>query len=150
MKIEDDLPTSVISVVANACGFQVAYSREPDVDEWSLSSGHGENHVEYVGTRQVICAFLSGFVAMRERAVQLLSDLRAEQQESFHDVTNRLVRPAANGRAEVVRREYLALRPREDELDSVLSLLNWVRTHHDADSAARTWLERVVTREVGR
>ena len=34
--------------------------------------------------------------------------------------------------------------PRENEIDSVMSLLNWARTNHDPDSAARVWLERVV------
>lgn len=35
--------------------------------------------------------------------------------------------------------------PREDEIDSVMSLLNWCRANHDADSAARLWLERAVS-----
>ncbi len=38
--------------------------------------------------------------------------------------------------------------PREDEIDSVMSLLNWTRQHHDKDSAARQWLERVVAAAV--
>lgn len=83
MKIQDDLPTDVLSRAASACGFQVAYSREPDLDEWSLSSGHGETHVEYVGTRRTICAFLVGFVASRDRAIGLLKDLSDQQREAF-------------------------------------------------------------------
>ncbi len=34
--------------------------------------------------------------------------------------------------------------PKDDEVDSVMSLLNWTREKHDTDSAARQWLERVV------
>ena len=34
--------------------------------------------------------------------------------------------------------------PGDDEIDSVMSLLNWTREKHDADSTARLWLERVV------
>jgi hypothetical protein len=83
VKIQDDLPTDVLSRAASACGFRVAYSREPDLDEWSLSSGHGERHVEYVGTRRTICAFLVGFVASRDRAIELLKDLRDQQREAF-------------------------------------------------------------------
>lgn len=41
-------------------------------------------------------------------------------------------------------RRMRAVLPRADELDSVMSLLNWTREHHDRDSSARQWLERVV------
>ena len=46
--------------------------------------------------------------------------------------------------------EVEALRVRDDELDSVMSLLNLLRQTHDADSAARVWLERVVADAVSR
>lgn len=50
----------------------------------------------------------------------------------------------AIGERDEARDRLARVEPKEDELDSVMSLLNWTRANHDKDSAARTWLERVV------
>ncbi len=45
---------------------------------------------------------------------------------------------------EQFREQLAAVMPADDEIDSVMSLLNWTRANHDEDSSARAWLERVV------
>lgn len=76
MKIPIDLTTDQIVSLARACGFSTNYDRTPDVDEWILWHGHGENYVRHVGTRAAVCAFLAGYVEMREKARALMRDLR--------------------------------------------------------------------------
>lgn len=74
-KIDTDLHPDVLSALAEGCGFRVSYDRTPGADAWTLSSGHGADHVQYAGTRQSTCAFLAGYAAMRVRARALLGEL---------------------------------------------------------------------------
>lgn len=74
-KIDDNLHPSVLSAVAKSCGFSVAFDRRPNTDEWTLRAGHGASYVEYAGTRQSVCAFLAGYVTMRERTATMLNGL---------------------------------------------------------------------------
>ena len=73
-KIDDNLPTEVLTALAEALGFSVAFDRSPDTDKWTLSAGHGETYVQHVGTRQGVCAFLTGYAAMRLQTTQILND----------------------------------------------------------------------------
>ena len=52
--------------------------------------------------------------------------------------------------AEADRDRLLVLVPRENEVESIMSLLNWVRANHDGDSSARQWLERVADFAISR
>jgi hypothetical protein len=85
MKIDDELPVAVLDAIAHALGFRVFYDRREDVDEWTLSAGHGASHVQYVGTRKSICAFLAGYGAMRARAVQMLNDAERANKNTIAD-----------------------------------------------------------------
>jgi hypothetical protein len=73
--IDDNLPEVVLIALAEALGFRIAYARQPGVDEWTLSAGHGVNHVQYVGTRASVCAFLAGYAAMKLQTTQMLNDM---------------------------------------------------------------------------
>lgn len=81
--IATNLPSEVISALAEACGFRVVCDHAPDADEWTLSAGHGATHVQFVGTKQSVCAFLSGYAAMRIKAMQMLNDLDAAHKQVF-------------------------------------------------------------------
>lgn len=74
-KIDTDLHLDILSALAEGCGFRVSYDRTPGADAWTLSSGHGAGHVQYTGTRQSTCAFLTGYAAMRVRARALIAEL---------------------------------------------------------------------------
>jgi len=90
MKIETDLPDSVLNVLAKALGFNINFDRSPHVDQWLLSGGHGKTYVSYTGTRRDICAFLTGYSAMRLQTVQILNDLDQAQRQLDRDMRSRL------------------------------------------------------------
>ena len=92
-KIDTDLPVDVLVLLAQACGFQVSYDRRPAADEWTLSAGHGIAHRQFTGTRQVVCAFLSGYAEMRIRATQALNEIEAAQRDLVNDARVRLGGP---------------------------------------------------------
>jgi hypothetical protein len=81
---------------------------------------------------------LRTFIATRNTALSDLARVREECEQLKAEKT-----AAWAGDVRLAAKFATAV-PRENELDSVLSLLNWCRTHHDKGSAARTWLERVV------
>ena len=89
-KIENNLPPEVLTALAEACGFRLAFDRSPGTDEWTLSVGHGVKHVQYVGTRQSVCAFLTGYAAMRLQTKQILNDLDSAHRVLILDIRNRL------------------------------------------------------------
>lgn len=90
-KIDDkNVSTEVLSVLAKACGFRVAFDRSPGADEWELSAGHGENHVQYVGTRQGVSAFLTGYGAMQLQTRQILNDLDSAHRKILLDMKTRI------------------------------------------------------------
>ena len=89
-KIDPDLPTVVLSTVAEACGFRIVYDHSPGADAWEISAGHGASHVQYVGTRQSVCAFLAGYAAMRLQTTQILNDLDAAHRRLIFDMRDRL------------------------------------------------------------
>jgi hypothetical protein len=91
-KIEDNLPAEVLTALAEACGFCITYDRSPGVDEWTLSAGHGKTHVQHVGTRQGVCAFLSGFATMQLQTSQILNDLDSAYRGLILDMRSRLGR----------------------------------------------------------
>lgn len=74
-KIDVDVPISVIGALAEALGFRALYDRRDNVDEWTISKGHGTDHVQYVGTRASVSAFLQGYSAMSLATSQILNDL---------------------------------------------------------------------------
>lgn len=80
-KIDDNLPTNVLSALAEACGFHLSYSRAPGTDEWTLSHGHGASHVQHVGTRKSVCAFLTGYADMRLQTTQILNEMSNAHQK---------------------------------------------------------------------
>jgi hypothetical protein len=89
-KIDDNLHIEVLSALAKACGFSVAYDRSPGADTWTLSAGHGDEHLQYVGTRQCVCAFLHGYAAMRLQTTQILNELDNAQRRQILDMRSRL------------------------------------------------------------
>ena len=89
-RIENNLAAEVLTVLAEACGFCVAFDRSPGADEWTLSAGHGVKHVQYVGTRQSVCAFLTGYAAMQLQTTQILNDLDNAHRRLILDVRERL------------------------------------------------------------
>jgi hypothetical protein len=89
-KIETNLPTEVLTALAEACGFRVVFDRSPGADEWTLSHGHGVSHVQHVGTRQAVCAFLTGHADMRLITVQILNDLDSAHRRLILDMRTRL------------------------------------------------------------
>lgn len=91
-KIETSLPTEALTALAEACGFNVTVDRRPGTDEWTLSAGHGVKHVQYVGTRQSVCAFLTGYAAMRLQTAQILNDLDNAHRRLILDMRERLDR----------------------------------------------------------
>ena len=89
-KIDADLPTEVIAAVAETCGFRVHYDRSPGTDEWTLSRGHGSTHVQHVGTRRDVCAFLTGYANMQIQTTKILSELEKAHRALILDVRQRL------------------------------------------------------------
>lgn len=89
-KIENNLPTEVLTALAKACGFSSAFDRSPGTDEWTLSAGHGATHVQHVGTRQSVCAFLTGYAAMQIKTTQILNDLDNANRRLILDMRARL------------------------------------------------------------
>jgi hypothetical protein len=89
-KIENNMPTEVLVAVAKACGFSVVVDRSPGADEWTLSHGHGVTHVQHVGTRQDVCAFLTGYADMRLLTTQMLNDLDNAHRSLILDMRDRL------------------------------------------------------------
>jgi hypothetical protein len=89
-KIETNLPTEVITALAEACGFSVAYDRSPGANTWTLSHGHGISYVQHTGTREAVCAFLIGYADMGLLTSQALNDLDNEKQKLILDVRVRL------------------------------------------------------------
>ena len=95
-KINIDLEPQVIRVVAEGCGFSVTpYSRLGE-DEWKLFAGRGATYVEYVGTKQVICAFLQGYVEMKLQATMALQTLENVHARVLGDTRTRLGIPTEN------------------------------------------------------
>jgi len=62
---------------------RISTDHSPGADEWTLSSGHGMRHVQYVGTRQSVCAFLNGYAAMQMKTMQMLNDLDSAHRASM-------------------------------------------------------------------
>lgn len=91
-KIDGDLPTSVLNALAESFGFRLVYDRTPNTDEWILSAGHGALHVQHVGTRQNICAFLAGYASMHQHARGLLDTLNKLNRELVDNTIDRLKR----------------------------------------------------------
>ena len=91
-KIENNLPTEVLTALAEALGFRVAFDRSPGTDEWTLSAGHGATYVHHVGTRQGVCAFLTGYGAMQLQTTQILNDLDNANRRLILDMRARLGR----------------------------------------------------------
>jgi len=95
-KIEDNLPTEVLTALAEACGFQVVFDRAPGTDEWTLTAGRFagplQYDVQYVGTRQSVCAFLTGYASMQLQTTQILNDLDRAHQGLILDMRERLGR----------------------------------------------------------
>jgi hypothetical protein len=95
MRIDDNPPEAVIIGLAKACGFRVAYDRdpnvrEPNVDEWTLSAGHGKTHVQIVGTRAAVSAFLVGYSAMQQRALSKLREIGFSHQDMITEAERKL------------------------------------------------------------
>ena len=76
-KIDEELPLEVLKLLAEACGFQLFRCTTVGIDEWTLWRGHGVSHVQHVGTRKAICAFLAGYSDMRLLTAQILNELEA-------------------------------------------------------------------------
>lgn len=91
-KIDVDLPTEVLGALARACGFLLSYDRTPGADAWTLSHGHGPTYVQHVGTRQAVCAFLTGYADMQLQTTQILNELDSAQQRLIVDVRDCLGR----------------------------------------------------------
>ena len=88
--IENNMPTEVVVATAEACGLRISFDSSPGADEWTLSAGHGVRHVQYVGTRQSVCAFLNGYAAMLLQTTQILNDLDSANRRLILDVRDRL------------------------------------------------------------
>ena len=94
-RIEEDLPLEVLEALARACGFHLSYDRSPDVDSWTLSHGHGRHrheptHVDHVGTRRGVCAFLLGYADMQLQVTQALNEVESANRDLIHDMRDRL------------------------------------------------------------
>lgn len=97
-------------------------------------------------------AELENGLVLREMANECR--LTAEERDQLHATVSQLTRERDEAREAAgidkwagdirLAAKFAKLAPRGDEFDSVLSLLNWCRANHDADSSARVWLERVV------
>lgn len=74
-KIDTELPLEVLVALAKACGFSVHYDRTPGVDSWKVCHRHSPTNIEHVGTRQAICAFLTGYADMQMLTTQILNDV---------------------------------------------------------------------------
>ncbi len=90
MKIETSVPVQILAALAEGCGFRSSYDRTPGADEWTLSAGHGDTHVQYVGTMQSVLAFLTGYAAMRMQTKQMLLDLSTTHERLILDMRTRL------------------------------------------------------------
>jgi hypothetical protein len=89
-KIDSELPTEVLVALAKACGFSLAYERSSGADEWTLSHGHGVSHVQHVGTRKDVCAFLIGYADMQLTTTQILNDVESAHRKLIADMRDRL------------------------------------------------------------
>jgi hypothetical protein len=89
-KICTDLPSEVLAVLAKALGFRLSCSRAPDDDEWALSHGHGTTHIQHVGTRAAVCAFLTGYSAMQLHTTRILNELENAHKELILNMRSRL------------------------------------------------------------
>lgn len=89
-KIENNLPIEVLTALAEACGFRIALDHSPGANEWTLSHGHGATHVQHVGTRQDVCAFLTGYADMQLLTMQILNDLDNAHRRLILDMRARL------------------------------------------------------------
>lgn len=90
MKIDTDLPVVVLVAVAEACGLSVSWDRAPGADAWTLSAGHGDRRIDHVGTKQSVCAFLTGYAAMQQQTVQILNEFGSAQRELVADMLARV------------------------------------------------------------
>lgn len=88
--IKDDLTMPVMVALAESLGFQVSYDRTPGTDAWTLASGHGENHVQHVGTQKSVSAFLQGFDAMRLQTVSILNEIDGGHRKLVDEMRDRL------------------------------------------------------------
>lgn len=93
-KIDDNLPTEVLALLAKECGFSLAVSE--GAAEWKLSAkrkaGQTDFVVEYTGTRQSVCAFLTGYGAMHLVTTQLLNEIDSAHRELVLAMRSRLGR----------------------------------------------------------
>ncbi len=89
-KIDDALPTEVLTALAASLGFQINFEHSPGVDEWELSGDLGLTRVQHVGTRRSVCAFLIGYSSMRLQTTQILNDLDRANQKLILDMRARL------------------------------------------------------------
>lgn len=92
-KIDDDLPTEVLTALAEGCGFRLAFDL-PDGDKWTLSTsivaGQITMPIQHVGTRRSVCAFLSGYSSMLLKTTQILNDLERANRKLLLDMRARL------------------------------------------------------------
>ena len=107
------------------------YSRE-DAEFYSICHNHVPTLVGMLEGRDTLRA-------ENERLKRTLAQPHMEWAAGMHSVG---VDIASEDKR--IRAENEQLRPHDDEVDSVMSLLNWTRQHHDRDSSARVWLERIV------
>lgn len=91
-KINDDLPLDVLTALAEGYGFSVALSRPPDADEWVLTAGQGAKLVQHRGTRQSVCAFLTGYAAMLLQTTQILNEIDNGHRRIILGMRERLAR----------------------------------------------------------
>lgn len=89
-KIDDSLPTPVLSALAEACGFRLSHDVAPGVDAWTLSHDHGPSRIQHVGTRQNVCAFLAGYADMQLQTSQLFNELDKDHRSLVLDLRTRL------------------------------------------------------------
>lgn len=94
-KIDDNLPTEVLTALAEGCGFRLAFDL-PDGNKWTLSTsivaGQITVPLQHVGTRRSVCAFLIGYSSMRLQTTQILNDLDSANQKMILDMRERLGR----------------------------------------------------------
>lgn len=90
-KIDNNLPTEVLAALAKACGFRITFD-SPEAHEWTLSHEHVPTLVQHVGTRQDVCAFLTGYADMQLLTTQILNELDSANRNLILDMRARLRR----------------------------------------------------------
>lgn len=92
-KIDTNIPFEVLTVLAEGCGFHLAFDHTPGTDVWTLSTKRGDKYIQHVGTKESVVGFLIGYAVMQLETKKILSDLDSAQHKLILDMQTRLDSP---------------------------------------------------------